>query len=267
MKHLLEVRNLSVQFTRKQGVLPAVRDINFHIDPGEIVGLVGESGCGKSVTAQTVMRLLDKYTQTQGQIFFENDDLLKLDEQQMQKLRGNRIGMVFQDPAAALDPTMRIGSQITEGLRIHERISKEAINQKSLALLHQVGIGEPHERLRQYPHELSGGMKQRILIAMALACGPQLLIADEPTTALDVTIQLQILNLLKKMQKQNGFSMLFITHDLGVVANICQRVLVMHEGKIVEEGPVKEIFANPKHPYTKTLLNARPSFEKSGKLS
>lgn len=256
MKPLLSVIDLKVQCQTKNGPVQIVNSIGFHINPGEIVGLVGESGSGKSMTALALLNLLGKNTSIQGQVLFEDKNLLDLDEKLMRTVRGKHIGMVFQDPTTSLDPTMCIGQQVAETILEHQNLSKKQAYEKSVSLLSQVGIGEPQKRMEQYPHELSGGMRQRVMIAIALSCDPQLLIADEPTTALDLTIQSQILELIKLRQREKGFSVLWITHDLGVVANMCQRVLVMHNGKIVEDASVVDLFSNPKHPYTQTLLKS-----------
>ncbi|MBA3723134.1 MAG: ABC transporter ATP-binding protein [Parachlamydiaceae bacterium] len=257
-KSLLNVSNLTVHFSTRSGPVKAVTAIDFHINSGEILGIVGESGSGKSVTAQSILKLLPKNGHIiSGDITFDNQQILTKTEREMENIRGKQIGMIFQDPMTALNPTLRIGYQIAEGLIKHEKFNKKKAKEKVLELLEQVGITDPQLRIGQYPHELSGGMRQRIMIAIALACKPRLLIADEPTTALDVTIQAQILELLKQIQCERQFSILLITHDLGVVANICDRVLVMYKGKIVEDAPVDQLFCNPQHPYTKTLLTAK----------
>lgn len=264
MKPLLQVNNLQISFKTYTSLVHAVRDVSFHIHSGEIVGLVGESGCGKSVTAQAMMRLTPSppVTQIEGEIWFEEEELLSKREYEMGEVRGKKIGMVFQDPLTSLDPTMAIGKQIIEGIRQHEHISNAKAMEKAIELLRLVGISEPEKRVHQYPFEFSGGMRQRVVIAMAIACGPQLLIADEPTTALDVTIQAQILALLKNLQCTRNMSILLITHDLGIVAGMCDRVIVMYAGKIAEIGTVDQIFYQPQHPYTKALLKAVPRLDK-----
>lgn len=264
MKAVLTIKKLRIQFNSRSESIQAVRDVSFSINSGEVVGLVGESGCGKSVTAQSILGLLEKNAQiVSGEILFENENLLTKSEKEMQKVRGKKIGMIFQDPAMALNPTLKIGFQIAECLQKHENLSKLEAHAKTIELLTQVGISNPKDRFYQYPHELSGGMRQRIIIAIALACQPQLLIADEPTTALDVTIQAQILELLKAIQTQRQISFLFISHDLGVIANICDRLLIMYQGEIIEEGSVQQVFSNPLHPYTKMLINSKRSLDES----
>lgn len=253
---LLQVKDLRVSFRTPAGLLQAVRGVSFHLDRREIVGLVGESGCGKSVTAQSILRLLPQQI-TSGKIILDGDDLSQKTEKEMESIRGNRIGMVFQDPMTSLNPTMRLGAQISEGLRRHRHLNREAARKAALELLEAVGIPNAEARLDQYPHNLSGGMRQRVIIAIALACRPALLIADEPTTALDVTIQAQILELMKTLNQQ-GTSLLLITHDLGVVANTCHRVIIMYAGEVMETGSVDQIFYNPQHPYTTALLQAVP---------
>ncbi len=237
-----------------------MRGVSFELRRGETLAIVGESGSGKSVTAKGIMRLLPEANTRikSGEILFEGEDLLKLSEQQMQKIRGSRIAMVFQDPMTSLDPTMRVGKQIAESLQKHLGFSRQRAKERAVELLTLVGIPNPEARVRQYPHQFSGGMRQRVVIAIALACDPQILIADEPTTALDVTIQAQILDLLRELQEKVGTSIILITHDLGVVANITDRVAVMYAGKIVETGTVREVFYNPQMPYTWGLLGSIP---------
>lgn len=255
--NFLDIQNLRIHFYTQRGPVQAVRGIDIKMVPGEILGLVGESGCGKSVTAQSIMGLLEKGSYgASGEIWFEKQNLLTCNEKDMRKIRGRKIGMVFQDPYTSLNPTMKVGSQLIECLLVHEKLTKKDAKKKALFLMEQVGIGDPLIRMNQYPHELSGGMRQRMIIAMALAGNPILLIADEPTTALDVTIQAQILTLLKKIHQERNLGILLITHDLGVVANLCQRVMVMQAGKIVEEGSVEKIFSHPCHPYTQTLIKS-----------
>lgn len=263
-KLLLEIKDLQVSFDTYAGKVKAVRKVSYSVYPGEAVAVVGESGCGKSVTAQTVMGLIPSPPGriVGGQIFLEGQDLLKLSNAQMQKIRGNEISMIFQDPMTSLNPTLRVGYQISEGLRRHKRMGSREAAEKSFELLKLVGIPHPEERVKQYPHEFSGGMRQRAMIALALACGPKLLIADEPTTALDVTIQAQIINLMKQLQQQLGMAIILITHDLGVVAGMCSRVIVMYAGQIVESGSVRDIYYQPQHPYTKGLLASIPKIRK-----
>jgi oligopeptide transport system ATP-binding protein len=263
MSHLLEVKNLSVSFKTYGGEVQAIRGVNFHLDKGETLAIVGESGSGKSVTSQTIMKLIPMPPGfiKNGEILLDGDNLVPKTEKQMQAIRGKDIGMIFQDPMTALNPTMKVGKQITEVLFKHEKISKEAAKKRAIELLELVGIPMPEKRANQYPHEFSGGMRQRVVIAIALAAKPKLLIADEPTTALDVTIQAQILELMKDLQKKIDTAIIFITHDLGVVANVADRVAVMYAGQIVETGTVDEIFYNPKHPYTWGLLASMPSLD------
>lgn len=247
---LLEIRNLTIGFKT-----PVVKGVSFDVKRGEILGLVGQSGSGKTMTAQAILGLLPKQVRNlTGEIFFEGEELLTKSEKELEAVRGKKIGMVFQDPMSALNPTMKIGSQVMEGMFKHLGLSRGEARMKTLALLHQMGINDPAIRMEQYPHELSGGMRQRILIAIALSCDPQLLIADEPTTALDVTIQAQILGLIKQIQKERNLTILWVSHDLGVVAYLCNRVLVMKEGEIVEEGETNQLFDHPVHPYTQSLL-------------
>jgi oligopeptide transport system ATP-binding protein len=257
---LLEVRDLRVSFSTYAGEVQAVRGASFELGLGETLAIVGESGSGKTVTAKSLMRLLpEANTRIKGgEAIFEGQDLLKLSEKQMQGVRGSKIAMVFQDPMTSLDPTMRVGRQITESLKKHLGLSEQRAKERAVELLTMVGIPSPVDRVRQYPHQFSGGMRQRVVIAIALACDPQILIADEPTTALDVTIQAQILELLRELQEQLGMSVILITHDLGVVANTAHRVAVMYGGKIVETGTLREIFYNPQMPYTWGLLSSIP---------
>lgn len=257
---LLEVRNLKASIQTPKGEIRPVNDVSFTIQKGEIMALVGESGSGKSVTSLSIMGLNDgaiKY-EPESSILFNGQDLLKLKEKEMRKIRGNEIAMVFQDPMFSLNPVHQIGKQIVESIILHKKIKRKEAEKIALDLLNKVGIPDPQRRLKNYPHQMSGGMRQRIMIAIALACNPQLLIADEPTTALDVTIQAQILNILKDLRHEFGISILLITHDLGVVAELADRVLVMYCGKIVEEGTVEDVFKNPLHPYTKGLMESVP---------
>ncbi len=262
---LLRIENLSVDFKTDDGTVNAVKNISFHIPKGKTVGLVGESGSGKSVTSLAIMRLIPNPPGkiTNGSCFFEGKDLLKLSESEMRQVRGNKISMIFQEPMTSLNPVFTVGDQIAETLILHQRLDKKQALAKSLSLLDQVGIPHPEERINSYPHELSGGQRQRVMIAMAIACEPDLLIADEPTTALDVTIQKQILDLLADLQKKYKMSILFITHDLGVIADIADEVVVMYRGDIVENESSHELFTKPKHPYTKGLLACRPSLDRN----
>lgn len=263
MDNLLEVNDLRVSFDVRGGEVQSVRGVSFEVRKGETVAIVGESGCGKSVTAQTIMRLVPMPPGKiiGGSILFRGEELLSKTEKQMQEIRGRDIGMIFQDPMTSLNPTMTIGKQITEVLTKHKGLSKQQANERAIEMLGLVGIPTPEKRLNQYPHEFSGGMRQRAMIAIALACDPSLLIADEPTTALDVTIQAQIMRVMKELQQRMGTSIILITHDLGVVADVCDRVIVMYGGKIVEVGSKWEIFKNPQHPYTKGLLRSVPRLD------
>ncbi|KKO54017.1 ABC transporter ATP-binding protein [Paenibacillus sp. DMB20] len=265
MQRLLEVQDLRVSFHVRGGEVQAVRGIGFHVEPGEAVAIVGESGCGKSVTAQAIMRLLPHPPARihQGAIRFQGKDLLRMKEREMQSIRGKDIGMIFQDPMTSLNPTMTIGRQITEVLSKHQRMTAQEAKRRAIEMLEMVGIPHPATRFSQYPHEFSGGMRQRAMIAMALACRPALLIADEPTTALDVTIQAQILRVLKHLQREFGTSIILITHDLGIVADLCDRVIVMYAGQIVESGTKREIFKQPQHPYTRGLLRSLPRIDQN----
>ena len=258
---LLEVKKLRTEFfSSKTSSVTAINEISFYIDKGEIVGLVGESGCGKSVTSLSVMRLLH-FTSgkvTKGEVIFDGQDLQKLTENEMRAIRGGKMSMIFQEPMSSLNPAMRIDKQMIEGIRLHTDLSKEDARKRATEILKQVGIPDPERVLKNYPHQLSGGMSQRVMIAMAMSCNPQLLIADEPTTALDVTIQAQILELMKKIQQEQGMSIMLITHDLGVVAEMCTRVIVMYAGEIVEEAPVDILFNHPTHPYTQGLIASVP---------
>ena len=261
MPPLLEIRDLSVTFLRDEEKIQAVRGIDFSVERGQILAIVGESGCGKSVTAQTLMRLLpeSKSTCISGQILFENTNLLQLPQRKLEQLRGGEIGMIFQDPMTSLNPTLKIGDQIEEVIQLHTKLPKLERQRKVIDILGKVGIAEPEIRARQYPHEFSGGMRQRVVIAIGMACEPKLLIADEPTTALDVTVQAQILHLMRTLQSASKTSVILITHDLGVVASFAQRVIVMYAGQIMEQGSVDDIFYRPAHPYTKALLRSLPN--------
>jgi len=257
---VLTVNDLTVGFSTENGMARVVEGVTFRVNQGRTLGLVGESGCGKSVTAMSIMRLLPSPPSRveSGEILFDGEDLLKLPEARMRGIRGNRIGMIFQEPMTSLNPTFTIGFQLGEVLRLHRDMGRGEAQAESVDLLDMVGVGSSSARLKQYPHQLSGGLRQRVMIAMALACRPGLLIADEPTTALDVTIQAQILELLARLQEELGMSILMITHDLGVVAEFCEHVAVMYAGRIVEEAPVEELFDRPIHPYTRGLLRSIP---------
>lgn len=263
MEKMIQIKNLHVQFSTYGGRVQAVRGVSFDLHKGETLAIVGESGCGKSVTSQSIMRLIPTPPGriTSGSILFKGQDLTKLSEKKMRDIRGADISMIFQDPMTALNPTLRVGEQISENIMQHENISKEKAKEKAFEMLELVGIPNPKERLKQYPHEFSGGMRQRIVIAMALVCNPEVLIADEPTTALDVTIQAQILELFKDIQRKTDVSIVLITHDLGVVAQVADRVAVMYAGKIVEIGTRRDIFYTPQHPYTKGLLRSVPRLD------
>ncbi|UYZ23230.1 ABC transporter ATP-binding protein [Mesobacillus jeotgali] len=263
MENILEVKDLNISFHTFAGEVKAIRGVNFELKKGETLAIVGESGSGKSVTTKAIMRLLPPGNSEikQGEILFEGKDLTKLTDKQMQKIRGQDISMIFQDPMTSLNPTMTVGKQIMEPLIKHQNMSKSAARERAVQLLKLVGIPKPELRVKQYPHQFSGGMRQRVVIAIALACNPKVLIADEPTTALDVTIQAQILELMKDLQQKIDTSIIFITHDLGVVANVADRVAVMYGGKIVEIGTVDEVFYNPQHPYTWGLISSMPSLD------
>jgi oligopeptide/dipeptide ABC transporter ATP-binding protein len=257
--HLLEVKNLHTYFQTREGLVCAVEGVNFYLDGGELLGLVGESGCGKSMTALSIMRLIAAPGKiVAGEILFEGKNLLQLSNAEMRHVRGNDIAMIFQDPMTSLNPVFTVGEQIAEALRLHRRLSRKAARAAAIEAMREVSIPDPALRADDYPHQLSGGMRQRVMIAMALACDPKVLIADEPTTALDVTIQAQILDLLNQLRGSRELAVLLITHDLGVVAEVAERVAVMYTGKIVEESPVDELFARPKHPYTEGLLRSVP---------
>ncbi|MFV8211794.1 ABC transporter ATP-binding protein [Streptococcus pluranimalium] len=256
---ILQVKNLHVDFHTYAGEVKAIREVNFDLKKGETLAIVGESGSGKSVTTKTLMGLSAKNADISGEILFKNRNLNELKEEEWVKIRGNEIAMIFQDPMTSLDPTMKIGMQIAEPIMLHEKISKKEALDRALELMKSVGIPNAEEHINDYPHQWSGGMRQRAVIAVALAGNPEILIADEPTTALDVTIQAQILNLMKKIQEERSSSIIFITHDLGVVAGMADRVAVMYAGKIVEYGTVDEVFYNPQHPYTWGLLNSMPT--------
>ncbi len=260
---ILDVNNLSVSFKMKDQHVKAVRNVSFKLKKGETLAIVGESGSGKSVTAKSIMRLLPTHSTLigSGEISYKENDILKMSNSQIQKIRGSEIAMVFQDPMTTLNPTMKIGKQIMEGVLKHEKLSKQEAKNRAIEMLTLVGIPNAKERLDAYPHQFSGGMRQRVVIAMALACNPKMLIADEPTTALDVTIQAQILQLMKKLQEKMDTAIILITHDLGVVANMADRIAVMYAGEIVEQGSLNEIFYESEHPYTQGLLNAMPNLD------
>jgi len=256
---LLKVKNLRTHFSTRAGLVKSVDDVSFDLAEGELLGLVGESGCGKSITALSIMRLISPPGKiVGGSITFKGEDLLNAKRERMRDIRGNDIAMIFQDPMTSLNPVYKVGEQIAEALRLHRKLDRKQARQAAIEAMKEVSIPSPERRVNDYPHQLSGGMRQRVMIAMALACDPQLLIADEPTTALDVTIQAQILELLDNLRKTRKLAVLLITHDLGVVAEVADRVCVMYTGKIVEESGVNELFAKPKHPYTQGLLRSVP---------
>ncbi|MBX3454186.1 ABC transporter ATP-binding protein [Ferrovibrio sp.] len=256
---LLEVENLQTHFRTSRGVNRAVNGVSFHVEAGETLAIVGESGCGKSVTSMSIMRLLPQgMAKSAGRITFDGRDLLGLTEREMEQVRGNEIGMIFQEPMTSLNPVLTVGFQIQETIALHQHVSRAEQKRRALEMLDLVGIPDPTRRLQEYPHQLSGGMRQRIMIALALACRPKLLIADEPTTALDVTIQAQILDLLRQIQREQGTAIILITHDLGVVAESTDRVAVMYAGRKIEEAKTSTLLANPQHPYTQGLLSAVP---------
>jgi oligopeptide/dipeptide ABC transporter ATP-binding protein len=256
---ILDVRNLQTHFLLEDGAVRAVDDVSFQVAPGETVGLVGESGCGKSVTALSIMRLVSHPGKiVAGRILFKGTDLLGLDERDMRRIRGNEIAMIFQEPMTSLNPVFTVGDQIAEAIVLHQKKSRKEALQEAARMLDKVAIPDATKRVRDYPHQMSGGMRQRVMIAMALSCNPKLLIADEPTTALDVTIQAQILDILNRLQEEYHLSVLLITHDMGVVAETCRRVVVMYTGRVVEEAPVRELFKTPRHPYTRGLLRSIP---------
>jgi len=263
---MLEVKNLRTHFPLPNGqIARAVDGVSFDVQPGETVCIVGESGCGKSVTSFSLMQLLPRYAQhPSGEILFDGEDVLKMSVDEKRRLRGGKMAMIFQEPGTALNPVIRVGKQVAEAIRIHKKVSKDEAKKSTIELFDQVGIPHPEARYTAWPHELSGGMKQRVMIAMALACKPALLVADEPTTALDVTVQAQILKLMQQLQKENNMAILMITHNLRVVNQVADRVVVMYAGRVVETAERKELFTNPKHPYTKALLKAIPGSESRG---
>ncbi len=265
MNNILEVKDLKVSFHTYAGEVQAVRGVTFSLKKGECLAIVGESGCGKSVTSQAIMRLIQTppgEIKAGSQIVFDGKtDIVKLSDKQMESVRGSEMGMIFQDPMTSLNPTMKVGTQIAEGLIKHQGLSRQAARERAIEMLRLVGIPNPETRVEQYPHQFSGGMRQRVMIAIALACNPKLLIADEPTTALDVTIQAQILDLMRDLQEKTGASIIIITHDLGVVADVAQKVVVMYAGKVVENGTIDDVFYNPQHPYTWGLLRSVPRLD------
>ncbi len=257
---LLQVKNLCTSFNVDAGEVRAVNGISFNLDKGKVLGIVGESGSGKSVTAYSIMRILVEPGKiVGGEILFNGEDIVKYSKKQMREFRGKRVSIIFQDPMTSLNPTFTIGNQLREAILLHTDRNRTEANARALEMLQLVGVNEPEKRLKQYPHELSGGMRQRVMIAMALACEPDILIADEPTTALDVTIQAQILELMKDLQKKMGMAIIMITHDLGVIADMCDEIIVMYAGRVCERGTVDEIFYNPRHEYTKGLLRSIPT--------
>ena len=260
---ILDVKNLHVYFDTYAGVVKAIRDVSFHVNKGESLAIVGESGSGKSVTVQTVMKLIPMPPGriASGEILFKDRDIVKMNETEMRKIRGGEIGMIFQDPMTSLNPTMTVGKQIAEGIMMHQKVSHKEAMAKALEMLKAVNIPNPEERLNSYPHQFSGGMRQRVVIAIALACNPDLLIADEPTTALDVTVQAQILDLMNELKSKMNTAIILITHDLGVVADLAERVIVMYGGEIMEEASVHDIFKDPKHPYTWGLIKSIPRLD------
>lgn len=267
---ILEIKNLRTSFFTEEGEVKAVDDVSLKVSPGKTLGIVGESGCGKSVTSLSVLRLIASPPGkiVGGEIFYKGKDLLKLSNEEMRKIRGKEISMIFQEPMTSLNPVFTIGNQLMEGIHLHEKLSKSQSKDKAIEMLKLVGIPSPDKRINDYPHQLSGGMRQRVMIAMALSCNPSVLIADEPTTALDVTIQAQILDLLKNLQKKLGMAIVLITHDLGVIAEMADDVAVMYAGRVIESAPVGEIFKTPKHPYTRGLLGSIPilSRDPTGKV-
>lgn len=268
MEELLKIKDLKVEFSTGKGKNVAVDGVDISIHKGEIFGIVGESGCGKSMTSLSVLRLIASPGKiTGGEIWYDGQDILTMSEKELQqKIRGNKIAMIFQEPMTSLNPLLTIGEQIVEPLRLHQKMNRKEAKGRAISMLQQVGIPLAEKRFHEYPHTLSGGMRQRVMIAIAMCCQPQLLIADEPTTALDVTIQAQILKLMKQLRAQQGTSILLISHDLGVIANMCDRVAVMYCGTVVELGSTQDIIHNPQHPYTKGLMGAIPKIGESGKM-
>lgn len=259
-EYILQVKDLHTSFFTDSGEVRAVNGVNFNLAPGKILGIVGESGSGKSVTAYSIMQILANTGKiTSGEVLYKGQDITKFDKKQMRGFRGKCCSIIFQDPMTSLNPVYTIGNQLIEAILLHTDKDKKQAKDRAVEMLELVGVNEPQKRIKQYPHELSGGMRQRVMIAMALACEPDILIADEPTTALDVTIQAQIMELLRELQKETGMSMILITHDIGLVANMADRVLVMYAGQIIEEAAAGELFANPRHPYTRALLDTVPT--------
>ncbi len=262
MQSLLEIKNLHTQFATDSGVVRAVDDVSLHIAPSEILGVVGESGSGKSVTSLSILRLVAPPGRiTEGQILWKGEDLLQRSEAQMRAIRGNDIAMIFQEPMTSLDPLYTVGNHIEEALALHQNLRGKAARERAIAALDEVGIRDAQNRVDAYPHQLSGGMRQRVMIAIALSCNPELLIADEPTTALDVTVQAKVLDLLKKLRREREMAIILVTHNMGLVAEMCDRVVVMHNGKIVESAGVEAIFDSPRHPYTQGLLRSIPTLD------
>lgn len=261
MKHMLEVKNLEVSFRQRGKEIPVVRGVDFTVNDQEILAIVGESGSGKSLSSLSIMGLLEENAVVKGEILFQGEDLLKKSEKEMQNVRGNKISMIFQEPMTSLNPTMRIGDQICESILTHMKMSKKEAMERAVEMLRLVGIPAPEKRVKDYPHQMSGGMRQRVMIAIALVCQPQVLIADEPTTALDVTIQAQIIRLIKELHEKYHMSVILITHDLGVVAEIADRVCVMYAGQVLECADVADLYDNPLHPYTRGLLDSIPRID------
>lgn len=257
---ILQVKNLKTYFKTDNGIAHAVDNVSFNLNAGETLGIVGESGCGKSVTSLSIMRLIDQPPGffAGGEILFKGENLLEMNDDQMRNVRGNKISMIFQEPMTSLNPVFTIGNQIIEAVQLHQKLDFEKSRKKAIEMLDLVGIPAPDQRIDEYPHQLSGGMRQRVMIAISLSCNPEILIADEPTTALDVTIQAQILELIQQLQNELNLAVIMITHDLGVISEICNRVIVMYAGQVVEQGTIKEIFKSPKHPYTNGLMKSIP---------
>ncbi|GGH82525.1 oligopeptide/dipeptide ABC transporter ATP-binding protein [Pullulanibacillus pueri] len=266
MSEVLQIKDLVTKFSTKKGMVPAVRGVNLSVERGKTLVIIGESGSGKSVTLRSILGLSPQGTEITGSIKFQGDELLVKNEKQIQKIRGNKIAMVFQNSLSAFDPLYRVGKQVEETIKAHRKISRKEAKSIVIDLFREVGIPSPEERRRVYPHEMSGGMRQRAVIAMALACNPDILLADEPTTALDVTIQAQILNLFKKIQKEHGMSIILVTHDIGVAIEMADQIAVMYAGKIVEYGEARQVLSEPSHPYTQALMASTPQKEMSGKI-